>query len=147
MCVRNVREDLERSGQLLHEVAARVPNLITACTEVSTAAAAVESSRGGVRTALRLHGRLVELLELAQLVDAAVRPALHSFFGCTRCRSLLSILFCLSYIYLARLYPRPLYLSRFAGLQVRNEYYDEALDLAAFSRRLLARHPGVRVRA
>lgn len=97
VCVRNVREELESSGGLLHGLAARVPELRSAIQEVAERARIIETERTDVMTTLKQHNQLLEILEVPQLLDTAVR----------------------------------------------NEYYEEALDLAAFARKLEARHSDV----
>ncbi|EKX32864.1 oligomeric Golgi complex component 8 [Guillardia theta CCMP2712] len=94
VCVRSVREELELSGRLLHELAADVPSLQRACEEVEEHAKAVDLLRKQTQTTWKMHAQLLEVLEVPQLMDTAVR----------------------------------------------NEYYEEALELAAFARRLRARH-------
>ena len=97
VCVRNVREELESSGGLLHGLAARVPELTSSIQGVSERAKEIERERTDVTTTLKQHSQLLEILEIPQLLDTAVR----------------------------------------------NEYYEEALDLAAFARKLEARHADV----
>eukprot|EP00960_Hanusia_phi_P036515 752363-Hanusia_phi.AAC.4 len=94
VCVRSVREELELSGRLLHELAADVPSLQRACEEVDEHAKAVDSLRKQTQTTWKVHAQLLEVLEVPQLMDTAVR----------------------------------------------NEYYEEALELASFARRLHARY-------
>jgi len=96
VCVRKVREELEHSGRLLHELAAEVPNLERACAHVQDSAGEVEKLRKDTHTMAKQHNQLLQLLEVPQLMDTAVR----------------------------------------------NDYYDEALELAAFAKKASDRHPG-----
>jgi hypothetical protein len=96
VCVRKVREELEHSGRLLHEVAAEVPNLEGACARVQESAGDLEKLRRDTQTMAKQHNQLLQLLEVPQLMDTAVR----------------------------------------------NDCYDEALELATFARKAAERHPG-----
>jgi hypothetical protein len=93
VCVRKVREELEHSGRLLHELAAEVPNLHTASSQVVQHARDVEALRKDTHTTAKMHSQLLQLLEVPQLMDTAVR----------------------------------------------NEYYEEALELGAFASRMRTR--------
>jgi hypothetical protein len=93
VCVRKVREELEFSGRLLHELAAEVPSLHTASSHVEQHARDVESLRKDTHTTAKMHNQVLELLEVPQLMDTAVR----------------------------------------------NEYYEEALELGAFARKMHSR--------
>jgi hypothetical protein len=93
VCVRKVREELEFSGRLLHELAAEVPSLHTASSNVEQHARDVESLRKDTHTTAKMHNQVLELLEVPQLMDTAVR----------------------------------------------NEYYEEALELGAFARKMHSR--------
>jgi hypothetical protein len=95
VCVRKVREDLQHSGRLLHELAADVPVLYKASKEVEQHARQVEEIRKDTHVTAKMHNQVLELLEVPQLMDTAVR----------------------------------------------NEYYDEALELCVFARRLHSRFP------
>ena len=93
VCVRKVREDLQHSGRLLHELAAEVPVLHAASKDVEQHARQVEALRKDTQTTAKMHNQVLELLEVPQLMDTAVR----------------------------------------------NEYYEEALELCAFVRRMQAK--------
>ena len=93
VCVRKVREELEHSGRLLHELAAEVPNLHAASSHVEQHAREMEALRKDTHTTAKKHSQLLELLEVPQIMDTAVR----------------------------------------------NEYWEEALELSAFARKMQTR--------
>ena len=93
VCVRKVREELEHSGRLLHELAAEVPSLHAASSHVEQHAREMEAMRKDTHTTAKMHNQLLELLEVPQIMDTAVR----------------------------------------------NEYWEEALELGAFARKMQTR--------
>lgn len=72
-CTESMREEMEQLAESAEKVAGALPQLSAACQEFCRRVRGISKSRKVNHKTLRQHAQLLEILELAQLMDACVQ--------------------------------------------------------------------------